>query len=247
MVVWGVQDLPPRAVPWQRAPHESEDSPWARVHGRYSFPAPPPATPEPTSVLTLSLACCVTLGTCHHVSPPPHFLPYQVEIPPGWKMPVQRAGIRKCDRVISAEPLTRCLHAERAQSAISLWMYRCCWPGAGQGQSHPSQGLGHLHATPRVSAQTLGAAGPSALCFLPPWFPNILAVSTGGREDLRGSGLLLLSLDSHSPGDLVQWPEMPRFLPPARLSAKPQPVSSCCHHVFTLLSNRTVYLTKQDS
>lgn len=132
-------------------------------------------------------------------------------------MPVQRAGIRKCDRVISAEPLTRCLHAEGAQSAVSLWMNQRRWPGAGQGQSRPSRGLGRLHATPRVGARPLGAAGPSALCFLPPWSPSILVVSTG-PPGLRPPALVYgLSL--------TQRPQMPRFPSPARLSAKLRPVT----------------------
>lgn len=171
MVVWGGQDLPPRAVPWQRAPHGPLSMGGAHFLPRLLLPKSP---------LLLSLSHWLAVrswGTCHHVSP--HFLPCQAEIAPGWKMPVRRAGIRKCDRVVSAEPLTGCLHAEGAQSAVSLWMNRRHWPAAGQGQSRPSQGLGHLHANPRVSAWTLGAAGPPALCFLPPWSPNILVVSTG--------------------------------------------------------------------
>lgn len=128
---------------------------------------------------------------------------------------VQRTGVREYDHVLLVEALVRCLHTEGAQPVFSLW--RClrywhreqapeglarskAWGLSMQcpcGQSSDSPGSWTV--CPLLSASRV-------LCVL--WSPQALG--------------LLLSLDSHCPGDLIQWPRIPQFLPPTRLSAQLQ-------------------------
>lgn len=153
---------------------------------------------------------------------------------------VQRAGVRQYDHVLLVDPLVRCLHTAGAQPVFSLWRCLCCWhrEQAPEGLA-PSKAWGLSMQCP--CGQSSDPPGSWTVCPLLS-ASTVLCVLWSPQGDGRASRpqASCLSLNSHCPGDLTQWPMIPQFLPPTRLSAQLQRVSTCFRHIFISMSNRTL-------